>query len=130
MSHSRTIRATGELIGDAFAGVVDTVWDVHQAIARRSLAALGPAAAPARARYDRVTTGVYRAVRGAHVLPRVASAVVGAGVGLFGPAPRPSGRSAGLALGLLNGWAGDDLGGRHEALALGMTLHWRRSRWR
>jgi pimeloyl-ACP methyl ester carboxylesterase len=123
MGRSQKIRATGELIGDAFAGVVDTVAEVHQAIARRTFAALRPAATPVRLLHDEITSGVYRVVRSAHALPRAISVVAAAGAGLFDHVPLPANRPAGLAIALVNGWVGADLGRRHPALALGMTLH-------
>ena len=123
MGRSQKIRATGELIGDAFAGAVDTVAAVHQAIARRTFAALGPAATPVRVLHDAITSGVYRVVRGAHALPRAISVVAAAGAGLFDHVPPAASRPAGFAIALLNGWVGEDLGRRHPALALGMTLH-------
>lgn len=123
MGCSQKIRATGELIGDAFAGVVDTVAEVHQAIAHRTFAALGPAATPVRVLHDGITSGVYRVVRGANALPRAISAVAAAGAGPFDHVLPEASRPAGIAIALVNGWVGEDLGRRHPALALGMTLH-------
>ena len=77
------VRAAGGVIGDALAGVVGAVRDVHQAIAGRTFAAVGPVARPVRVLHDGIAGAVYATVRGAHaILPRVASAVAALGYGL------------------------------------------------
>jgi hypothetical protein len=122
MSRNQEIRAAGRLAGDVLAGVVDTVHDVHRAVARRAFAAVGPAAAPVRVLHDGITNGVYGVVRGAHAaLPRGA-AVAAAAAGLADQPPLSASPPAGLALAVLNGLWGDTLARRHPELALAMTV--------
>src|SRR5436305_150135 len=123
MSRSQEIRAVGRLAGDVFAGVVDTVRDVHRAVARRAFAAVGPVAAPVRMLHDGITARVYGLVRGAHVaLPRGASAVAAVGAGLSDQPPLSASPPAGLVLGVLNGVGGDTLAQRYPELALTMAV--------
>ena len=123
MSRSQEIRALGRLAGDVFAGVVDTVRDVHRAVARRAFAAVGPVAAPVRVLHDGITARVYGLVRGAHVaLPRGASAVAAVGAGLSDQPPLSASPPAGLVLGVLNGVWGDTLAQRYPELALTMAV--------
>jgi pimeloyl-ACP methyl ester carboxylesterase len=123
MSRSQEIRAAGRLAGDVLAGVVDTVHDVHLAIARRAFAAVGPAAAPVRVLHDSITNTVYGVVRGAHAaLPRGAAVAAAAGAGLADQPPLSASPPAGLALAVLNGLWGDTLARRHPELALAMSL--------
>jgi len=103
VSRSQEARAAGRLAGDVLAGLVDTVRDVHRAVADRAFAAAGPAAAPVRMLHDGITAGVYGAVRGAHaVLPRGLAALAAAGAHLS-DRPSPSGTPAGPVLAVLNG---------------------------
>jgi pimeloyl-ACP methyl ester carboxylesterase len=123
MSPSREIRAAGRLAGDVLAGVVDTVREVHRAVARRAFAAVGPAAAPVRALHDGITDGVYGVVRRAHaILPRGAAAVAAAGASLAEQPPPSASLPAGLVLAVLNGLGGDTLARRHPELALPMSV--------
>ncbi len=138
MSRSREILAAGRLTGDALAGVVDTVREVHRAVARRAFAAVGPAAAPIRVVHDQITDGVYGMVHRAHrALPRgvavvaaagtavveaAASGMASAGTGRSGQPPLPSNPPAGLVLAVLNGLWGDTLARRYPELELPMSL--------
>ncbi len=123
MTRSREVLAAGRLAGDVLAGVVDTVRDVHRAVARRAFAAVGPAAAPVRVLHDGIATGVYGVVRGAHAaLPRGAAVVAAVGAGLADQRPLSASPPAGLVLGLLNGLCGDTLAQRHPDLALTMSV--------
>src|SRR6266511_1291198 len=123
MSRSQEIRAVGRLAGDVLVGVVDTVRDVHRAVARRVFAAVGPVAAPVRVVHDSITSGVYGVVRGAHAaLPRGATAVAAVGAGLADQSPLSDSPPAGLILGVLNGLWGDTLAQRHPELALTMSV--------
>src|SRR2546423_303523 len=116
------VRAAGGVSGDALAGVVGAVRDVHQAIARRAFAAVGPVARPVRVLHDGIAGAVYATVRGAHaILPRVASAVAALGI----PPDRPSlsaGGTGALIFAAVNGLWGDTLRARHPDLALTMTV--------
>jgi PGAP1-like protein len=123
MSRGQEIRAAGRLAGDVFAGVVDTVRDVHRAIARRAFAAAGPAAAPVRVVHDGITTAVYGVVRGAHIaLPRGAAVVAAIAADLADQPPLSASPPTAPVLGVLNGLWGDTLAQRHPELALTMSL--------
>jgi hypothetical protein len=123
MSGSQEIRAAGRLAGDVFAGVVDTVREVHRAVARRAFAAVGPAGVPVRVLHDGIANGMYRVVRRAHVvLPGGAAVVAAAGAGLSDEPPLSASAPAGLGLAVLNGVWGDTLARRYPELALTMSL--------
>jgi PGAP1-like protein len=123
MSHSQEIRAAGRLAGDLLAGAVDTMREVHRAVARRAFAAAGPAAAPVRAVHDNITTAVYGMVRSVHsALPQGAAAVAAVGSDLAGAPSLSAGLPTAPVLGVLNGLCGDTLAQRHPELALPMSL--------
>jgi pimeloyl-ACP methyl ester carboxylesterase len=122
MGNGEEIRAAGRVVGDALAGVVGAVRDVHAAIADRSFSAAGPAARPVQAVHDVIAGGIYAAVRGAHfVLPRVVSTAAAYGL----PpdrAPLSERRSGRLALAVVNGLWGDTLSGQYPGLATTMAV--------
>src|SRR5947209_13340922 len=107
MSGSQEIRAAGRLAGDVLTGIVDTVRDVHRAVAHRAFTAVGPVATPVRMVHDGIANGVYGVVRGAHaVLPRGAALVAAAGAELSDRPPLSASPPAGFVLALLNGLGG------------------------
>jgi pimeloyl-ACP methyl ester carboxylesterase len=123
MSRGQQIRAAGRLAGDVFAGVVDTVRDVHRAIARRAFAVAGPAAAPVRVVHDGITTAVYTLVRGAHTaLPQGAAVAAAISPGPADQPPPSAGPATAPVLAVINGLWGDTLAQRHPELALPMSL--------
>ena len=122
MSRSQEIRAAGRLVGTGFVAVVDTVRDVHRAVADRWFTVLGPPAQPVRVLHDRISDGVYRMVRAGHVAIPTAAGVVAAGAVIGDERPLSANRPAGLALAVLNGVWGDTLRQRHPELALAMTV--------
>jgi hypothetical protein len=115
------IRAAGRLGGRAFAGLVGRIEQVHQAIAGRAFAPIGPAAAPARVIHDSVARGAYLAVRGAGV---AAGTVSGQAGYLFGVGGQPAGRepAGNLALAVLNAVAGDRLDADLAPLEIRMAV--------
>jgi pimeloyl-ACP methyl ester carboxylesterase len=122
MGRGEEIRAAGRAIGDALAGAVGTVRDVHAAIADRSFAAVGPVGRPVQAIHDVIAGGVYGVVRGAHsVLPRVVS-MAAAYSAPPAQAPLSESRSGRFALAVVNGLWGDTLNGRHPELATAMAV--------
>ncbi|MGD0376581.1 MAG: hypothetical protein ABSB01_18610 [Streptosporangiaceae bacterium] len=105
------LRAAGQLGGQAFAGMVSRVEQVHRAVADRAFGRLHEADAPARAIHDAVSRGVYGAVRGVGALAGVVSGQVAS---LLGAGDRPAGQAAGgnlalAAVAALNAIAGDQL---------------------
>ncbi len=103
------IRALSRLGGQAFAGLVSRIEQVHQAIGRRAFTPIGPAGAPARLVHDLVARGAYLAVREAG--PAVA-ALGGETAALLGAGGEPAGREprGNLAVAALNAVAGDQPG--------------------
>jgi pimeloyl-ACP methyl ester carboxylesterase len=63
MQRQARTRALGRLVGDAMAGGVGAVHDVHHAIAGRAFSAVGPASLPVQSVHDGVAHGVYGLVR-------------------------------------------------------------------
>ncbi|HTS96164.1 MAG TPA: hypothetical protein VMI33_06050 [Streptosporangiaceae bacterium] len=115
------LRAASRLGGHVFAGLVTRIERVHQAIAGRAFAPVGPAAVPVRLIHDSVARGAYLAVREAGV----AAGTAGGAAGLFlGAGAKPAGqRPAGnLALAALNAVAGDQLGPDLAPLAIAMAV--------
>jgi pimeloyl-ACP methyl ester carboxylesterase len=116
------IRALGDLAGDAAAGVAGQVRDVHQSLARRVFASLGPSGSVVGVIHDRMADGAYT---GAH---KLTGALVRNGARAYSqtrsdhnPAMEES-LSGRLALGALNGVWGDLLEQRQSALETSMTL--------
>jgi pimeloyl-ACP methyl ester carboxylesterase len=122
MGRGEEIRAAGRVVGDALAGVVGVVRDVHAAVAGRSFAAVGPAARPVQAVHDVIAGGVYAVVRGAHfALPRMASMAAAHGFP-SDHAPLSESRSGRFGLAVANGLWGDTLNERHPELAMQMAV--------
>src|SRR4051794_10807175 len=57
------LRDAARLGGQALAGVAVAIRDTHLAIARRAFTLTGPPARPVQLVHDRISTGVYGAVR-------------------------------------------------------------------
>ncbi len=115
------LRAVSRLGGQVFAGLAARIEQVHQVIAGRAFAPIGPAGAPVRVVHDCVARGTYLAVRGAGV----AAGMVGGEAGLLlGAGGRPAARqpAGNLALAALNAVAGDRLGPDLAPLAIRMAV--------
>jgi hypothetical protein len=125
MRRGEDMLAAGRVVGDALAGVVGAIRDVHRAIADRSFAAAGPVARPVKAVHDVIAGGVYAVVRGAHFgLPRMAS--MAAAYGLPPHRTRLSqSRPGRFGLAVVNGLWGDTMVASNPALATAMAVRWR-----
>src|SRR3954462_4793593 len=115
------IRSLSEIAAGSVAQPGATAREVHMAVAGRVFKLLGPLGAPARIVHDGLSTGSYRAVSAALQAP------VRAGGRAISERARGSTALAdsvpgGLALGALNGVAGDRLARDHPELALGLTV--------
>jgi pimeloyl-ACP methyl ester carboxylesterase len=116
------VSAFGDLAADAAAETAGLVRDLHEAIARRVFAAVGPGAAPVRATHDRIAHAMYASSRG---LVRGIVEVGALAASATRPADAPSierstfGRAV---VGALNGLYGDAFMRRGNQLALEMTL--------
>ncbi len=116
------IEAIGDLAGEALAAFGTGIRDMHEGIAGRPFAALGPAAAPVREVHDGISRAVYAGVRGAlRAASRGGGRAVALGADPDAPAlaSRPGGS---LALAALNGLYGHHLAARGSDLALDMEI--------
>ncbi len=127
MTNPSELRDAGRLTGDALAGVVRSIGDVHLTTSARVFDAIGPAAAPVRLAHDALSRGVYATVAGAHaVVPRAGALAVAARLrrqpdeaneDRWNPRSRSS-----RAVGILNGLRGDTIAEEYPGLALPMSL--------
>jgi len=114
--------AIGELTGDALAGIASQVHGVHDAVARRVWASVGPLAAPVRIVHDAVAAGTYSAVEWSlSTAMRTSTRALGTVVPSDSPSLEQSAAGR-IAVGVLNGAVGDSLERSRNALALKMTL--------
>jgi pimeloyl-ACP methyl ester carboxylesterase len=112
------IRAVGELAGQGLAAGSALIGEMHQGIAGRPFAVLGPAAAPARVLHDGISRAVYAGLRGGlRFAAQGGATLVATGTAGTGRAldDTPAGS---LALGTVNGLWGDRL----PTLAYDMTV--------
>ena len=116
------IQSLGEIAAASVAQPGVVARDVHQAVDSRVFGMLGPLGAPIRAIHDGVSKASYRAVEGAIEAP------IRAGGRALASATTPGSRAladstrVGLALGALNGIAGDRLADNHPGLALELSV--------
>src|SRR5579875_1571583 len=116
------IAAVGEVAGEALAAGGTLVKDMHEGIAARTFAAVGPLGAPARAIHDRMARAVYGGVRAALRGAADGGAALAAA---RAPADAPAiARTTGgsLAVAALNGLYGNHLARRGNELALEMAI--------
>lgn len=112
------IRSLGAIAGGSVAQPSLTARDVHSAIARRVFGALGPLGIPARAVHDRVSRAAYHATS---TVLREPLRAAGRALAATAPAEAPplaDSTTGSLALGALNGIAGDRIAREQPALAL------------
>jgi pimeloyl-ACP methyl ester carboxylesterase len=114
--------AIGELTGDALAGITDQVHGVHDAVARRVWASVGPFGTPVRLVHDAIAAGTYSAVEWSlGTAVRTGSRAIGTVVPHDSPSLEQSATGR-IAIGVLNGAVGDSLERRGNALAFKMTV--------
>jgi pimeloyl-ACP methyl ester carboxylesterase len=99
-----------------------TAREVHTAVAGRVFRMLGGLGEPVRIIHDGVSAASYRAVEGALRVPVRAGGRMLADVAREGSTAMADSTRGGLALGALNGIAGDRLARDHPDLALGLTV--------
>jgi pimeloyl-ACP methyl ester carboxylesterase len=115
------VRSLSEIAAGSLAQPGATAREVHTAVAGRIFKLLGPIGAPARIVHDGVSTASYRAVSVALRAPvraggRAISERTRGSTALADSAP------GALALGALNGIAGDRLARDHPDLAVGLSV--------
>ncbi len=116
------LTAIGELTGDALAGIAGQIQGVHDGIAHRVWASVGPLCAPVRIAHDLIAAGTYSGVqRSARVLIRTGARALNSAVPEDAPSLERSAAGR-VAIGVLNGAVGDTLERSENALALRTTL--------
>ena len=115
------LRAVSRLGGQAFAGLVSRIEQVHQAIGGRAFGSIGPVSAPVRVIHDSIARGVYRAVGSAGP---AAGVLGGQAASRFGATSQDAARgpASSVALAALNAFAGDRLGPDLAPLAIRMAV--------
>jgi pimeloyl-ACP methyl ester carboxylesterase len=119
---ARDISAIGDVLAETFDGTTRRVEEVHQAVARRSFAAAGPARSVPEAIHDRIAARLYAALR--TVGPAaIRSSALGLGTAVGPEAGRLHRSGRGKAVvSAFNGVFGDALARRRNGLALPMAI--------
>ncbi len=115
------LRAVSRLGGQAFAGLVSRIEQVHQAVGGRAFGSIGPVSAPVRLIHDSVARGVYRAVGSAGPAAGMLGGQAASRFGATGQDPA-RGPASSVALATLNAFAGDRLGPDLAPLAIRMAV--------
>jgi pimeloyl-ACP methyl ester carboxylesterase len=116
------IRSLSEIAAGSLAQPGVTAREVHAAVAGRVFGLLGPLGAPARVIHDGVSTASYRAVATALQAPVRTGGRMLAERAHEGSTALSDSTPGALALGALNGIAGDRLARDHPDLALELTV--------
>ncbi len=116
------IRSLSGIAAGSLAQPGVTAHGVHSAVAKRVFGLLGPLGAPVRVMHDGISAASYRAIGGALRAPLDAGGRALAGRAREGSAAIADSRGGSLALGVLNGIAGDRLARDHPDLALDLTV--------
>jgi pimeloyl-ACP methyl ester carboxylesterase len=116
------IRSLSEIAAGSLAAPGSTARDVHAAVASRVFGLLGSLGAPVRVLHDGISTASYRGVLAALRAPVRAGGRMFARSAPGDSAALADSTAGGLALGALNGIAGDRLVRDHPDLALDLTL--------
>src|SRR4051812_22894581 len=119
------IQSLGEIAAASVAQPGTVARDVHGAVASRLFGMLGPLGAPARVIHDGISKASYRAVGGALGAPIRAGGRALAGAASPDSPALADSKRAGLALGALNGIAGDRLANDLPDLALELSVRHR-----
>src|SRR4051794_20444087 len=116
------IRSLSEIAAGSLAQPGVTAREVHTAVAGRLFGMLGRLGAPARVIHDGVSNASYRTVTTALRGPVRAGGRMLAERSREGSTALADSRPGALALGALNGIAGDKLAREHPDLAVGLTV--------
>ncbi len=116
------IRSLSEIAAGSLAQPGVTAHEVHTAVAGRVFGMLGPLGAPVRFVHDGISRASYRAVAGALRAPLRAGGRLIAERAQEGSAALADSTPGALALGALNGIAGDRLARDHPDLAFELTV--------
>jgi hypothetical protein len=116
------IRSLSEIAAGSLAQPVSTARDVHSAVAGRVFRMLGPLGAPVRVIHDGISTASYRGVDAVLRAPLRAGGRALAESAREGSAALADTPLGGLAVGAINGIAGDRLAQDHPDLAVELAL--------
>ena len=116
------IRSLSEIAAASLARPGATAGQVHSAVANRVFRQLGPLGAPVRVVHDGISEASYRTIGAALRAPVRAGGRTLAERAREGSAALADSRGGSLALGVLNGIAGDRIARDHPDLALGLTV--------
>jgi pimeloyl-ACP methyl ester carboxylesterase len=116
------IRSLSKIAAGSVAQPGITARDVHTAVAGRVFGMLGPLGAPVRIVHDGISHASYRAVAAALGAPARGGGLMLAQRAREGSTALADSTPGALALGALNGIAGDRLARDHPDLALGLTV--------
>jgi pimeloyl-ACP methyl ester carboxylesterase len=113
------VEALTRLGFEELGGAVAGIGNIHRAIAGRAFGASGPGATPARIVHDAAARRVYAGLRAGASAAGAAAGRTAAGLQATPLSSTPGGA---LAIGVLNGFIGDQLERDRSALAVPMTL--------
>jgi pimeloyl-ACP methyl ester carboxylesterase len=116
------IRSLSEIAAGSLAQPGVTAREVHTAVSDRVFGMLGPLGAPIRVLHDGISAASYRGVTAAIRAPVSVGGRLIAGRAREGSTAIADSPAGGLALGALNGIAGDRLARDHPDLALDLTV--------
>jgi pimeloyl-ACP methyl ester carboxylesterase len=119
------VRSLSEIAADSLAQPGVTAREVHSAVASRVFGMLGPLGAPVRVVHDGISNSAYHAIAAGLRTPLRAGGRVLARGADEGSAAIADSTPGALALGALNGIAGDRLAKDHPDLALDLTVRHR-----
>src|SRR6266576_3180217 len=116
------IHSLSEIAAGSIAQPGQTAREVHTAVSGRVFGMLGPLGAPIRILHDGISVASYRGVTAAIRAPVSAGGRLIAGRAREGSTAIADSPAGGLALGALNGIAGDRIARDHPDLALDLTV--------
>lgn len=116
------LRSLAEIAAASIAKPAAVSRDVHVAVSKRVFAVLGPLGMPVRQIHDRISKASYRGISAALGGPLAAGGRVLAPAAASASAPLADSTVGSLALGALNGFAGDRLARDHPDLALELSI--------
>jgi pimeloyl-ACP methyl ester carboxylesterase len=116
------IRSLSEIAAGSIAQPGQTAREVHTAVSGRVFGMLGPLGAPVRLLHDGISDASYRGIAAAIRAPVSAGGRLIAGRAPEGSTTIADSPAGGLALGALNGIAGDRIAQDHPDLAIELTV--------
>jgi pimeloyl-ACP methyl ester carboxylesterase len=116
------VRSLAEIAAASIAKPAAVTRDVHSAVSERVFGALGPLGIPVRQIHDGISKASYRGIRAALAGPVATCGRALAPAAASASRPLADSTVGSLALGALNGFAGDRLARDHPDLALELSI--------